>query len=105
MNSHKKNYATIDGYSRNAKYTETFFHHPTRNQHYQEEYERKKGNQPANTFRLKKAPEYKEHLYTSSLNQFKAQRVRVEKLPYEGQKKIAVEEHSFRRTDPISLRF
>ena len=25
--------ATMDGYSRNSKYTETFFHHPTRNKH------------------------------------------------------------------------
>lgn len=47
---------TMDGYSRNGKYTETFFHHPTRNNHYQAEYEKKKGNKEANTFRLKKAP-------------------------------------------------
>jgi hypothetical protein len=29
----------------------------------------------------------------------------VEKLPYEGQKKILVEDLSFKRTDPVSLIF
>lgn len=38
MKTTKKDWATIDGYSRNAKYTETFFHHPTKNNHYQSEY-------------------------------------------------------------------
>jgi hypothetical protein len=46
----------FDGYSRSCKYTETFFHHPTKNNHYQAEYEKKKGNKETNTFRAKKAP-------------------------------------------------
>ena len=56
MNPSKKGQPTIDGYSRSYKYTETFFHHPTRNKHYQAEYEKKKGNKEVNTFRLKKTP-------------------------------------------------
>lgn len=82
MNNPKKTGPTIDGYSRSCKYTETFFHHPTKNNHYQAEYEKKKGNKEVNTFRLKKAPEYKEHLYSSSLNQFPSRNVRPEKIPY-----------------------
>jgi hypothetical protein len=105
MKTTKRDWATIDGYSRTGKYTETFFHHPTKNNHYQTEYERKKGNKDTNTFRLKKTPEYKDYLYSSSLNQFKGHNVRAEKLPYEGQKKIMVSDQSFRRTDPVTLRF
>lgn len=45
----------FEGYSRSCKYTETFFHHPTKNNHYQVEYEKKKGNKETNTFRAKKA--------------------------------------------------
>jgi hypothetical protein len=56
MNWTKKAGPTIDGYSRNYKYAETFFHHPTRNNHYHTEYEKKKGCKEVNTFRLKKEP-------------------------------------------------
>lgn len=38
MKAVKKGQPAIDGYSRSCKYTETFFHHPTRNKHYQAEY-------------------------------------------------------------------
>jgi len=76
MNPSNKGQPTIDGYSRSYKYTETFFHHPTRNNHYQAEYEKKKGNKEVSTFRLKKTPYYKEYIYTSSLNQFAGKQVR-----------------------------
>ena len=66
--------ATFDGYSKSNKYTETFFHYPTRNAHCELQYERRMANQPAKTFRMKGKTGFQSHMYESSLNPFKHQK-------------------------------
>jgi hypothetical protein len=41
MQSRKQTQPSIDGYSKTNRYTETFFHHPSRNPHNTIGYERK----------------------------------------------------------------
>jgi hypothetical protein len=53
--SRKAPEATMDGYSRNSKYTETFFHYPSRNRHSQLQYEMRMGQQQIKTFQPKRS--------------------------------------------------
>ena len=52
--SRKAPAATMDSYSRNSKYTETFFHYPTRNPHNELQYEMRMSQKQIKTFHPKK---------------------------------------------------
>lgn len=73
----KKPGATFDGYSRNNKFSETFFYYPTRNKHINSEYEARHSYKAMNTFRTKGRSYYQEYMYGSSLNPLAKNVVRV----------------------------
>jgi hypothetical protein len=59
-----------------------------------------------NTFRLKAKTDFKDNMLSSSLNPFARTPVRVEKITNEtGTRKKAVNDWSFKKTDPLSLKY
>lgn len=95
---------TMNSFSGQSKYTETFFHYPSKNPHSTTSYEAHLSNRPIKTFRNKGKSEYQTLMYESSLNPFTRNHQHYE--PHgkiTGDRKRQVAPFSTKQTDPITL--